>query len=261
MNFILFSYENKMYSKPKTLFELIKPEKVKNPKGLSLRSLKGSHSPHISILKLYHRPNQKFIEAPLREPITQWSHAVQCMSNAKKRGYSNELVISSLLHDIGHFLVSNDENNHENMYKNNHKNNHENNHENIYKRLSSCVDINHGDDHHEMKGAEFLKNQGFPLCITEPIRFHAVAKYEKCMLDKDYKNSLSPASKQTLSLQVSQGVGFMNTYLEFKHSVFYKNAMMLREVDDESKKILTEHEIDELASLEDIVFLMKEVLK
>lgn len=200
------------------------------------------------IFRLYNRPNQKFIEAPLREPISQWSHLIQCYANAKKRGYTESLTVACMLHDIGHFVNPNFYDLHPSYNR-------------IHSHLNQrCIDVNSGiDDHHEMKGSVFLSDIGFPLSVTDPIKYHAVAKYEKCMLDKKYKDSLSSASKTSLQSQIQTDC-FHKTYFQFKHSVFYKNAMMLREVDDESKKVLTDEQLDELGPLEEMTKLIREVL-
>ena len=103
------------------------------------------------------------------EPVSQLEHGLQCASFALAERASDELVVASFLHDIGHLVT-----------------------------LRS-----HRPDRdlaHERTGSEFLTNW-LPPAVTEPIRLHVDAKRYLCGIDPSYQATLSSGSSHALTLQ------------------------------------------------------------
>ena len=108
----------------------------------------------------------------LGEDITEEEHMIQCAMLAEEAGYSDEVILGSLFHDIGH-LVGLDE------------------------------DLDHmakgvGIKRHDIVGAEYLTQLGFPETLCQLVRHHVNAKRYLVFKRKDYHDRLSKASKQTL---------------------------------------------------------------
>lgn len=157
------------------------------------------------IIQLYIR----YGEAAYGEDITQTEHAVQCATLAQREGASAELIVASLLHDIGHLLEE--------------------------------VDENHGNFKHDKVGADYLADY-FPATVSEPVRLHAQAKRYLCTVETPYHDTLSEASKYSLT---KQG-GLMNAdeVAVFQQNPHFEAAVSLRRWDDLGK--------DDRLSLNDI---------
>jgi len=143
-------------------------------------------------------------EEYMGEPVSMAQHMEQAAACAEADGASDELVIASLLHDIGHFVGD------------------------------FPIDAleNGIDNFHENAGAEFLAPY-FNKAVTEPIRLHVPAKKYLCAVDKSYYERLSEASKQTLAVQG----GFMDEaeIKAFESKPYYQEAVKLRKYDDGGK--------------------------
>lgn len=164
------------------------------------------------IRQLFDQYGDTYYEVDITVPVTQLEHALQTAKLAEDNGASDIMVVSALLHDIGHFL--NDE--HTKMASN---------------------DFLEKDLHHEHDGYKYLRNRlGLLDEITLPIRLHVDAKRYLCFVDKDYYDSLSESSKNSLKVQ-----GGPFTEEEAKH--FYdgdlhesaKDAVQIRLWDDKAK--------------------------
>ena len=107
------------------------------------------------------------------ESVTQLQHSLQTASLARTEDGRRHIVIASLLHDIGHLLID------ENDSKN---------------------DFLKKDLNHENIASNFLKDF-FSEEITESIRLHVVAKRYLCSIDNSYYESLSKASKNSFQVQ------------------------------------------------------------
>ena len=109
----------------------------------------------------------------LGEQVSQLEHALQCAQAAKTKGYDNEIIISALVHDIGHILPSSD-----------------------------ITSMNYlGDIAHHTKGATYLQKKGFPNRIVELVRDHVPVKRFLVTTDPKYIDKVSDASKKTLQFQ------------------------------------------------------------
>lgn len=204
------------------------------------------HSFHqLSVLKYYHQPNQKLIEAPLRESITQWEHARQTVNvvrlECEKRGGKRDpfLEVAGVMHDLGHFVCAQ---------------------QTLTPPLFRiCVDVNSGvDDLHERVGANYLASLGYPKAITEPILYHGVAKIWLCENDSGYRSRLSEASKKSMELQ-RRGAGFNELYRQFLKSSYSGKAIMLRRCDDMAKETVNV-EYPYYKTVDDVLALMYGVL-
>lgn len=156
------------------------------------------------IIALYERHGSDFYS----EDISQIDHAVQAANLALASGASSDLVLASLLHDIGHLM-----------------------------HLDALgADDSHftQDLRHEKVGADELAQQ-FPAAVTEPIRWHVAAKRWLCARDPEYAAALSEASKQSLHFQ--GGPMSATECADFESHKWFKEAVQLRRWDDEAKVV------------------------
>jgi gamma-butyrobetaine dioxygenase len=139
-------------------------------------------------------------DAKYGEDITQTEHAVQCAMLAHHENAVPELIVATLLHDIGHLLET--------------------------------ADQNHGNFQHDKVGADFL-SQNFGAGVSEPVRLHAQAKRYLCTVESHYHDILSEASKYSLK---KQG-GLMTTeeIEKFEGNPHFAAAVRLRRWDDLGK--------------------------
>jgi [1-hydroxy-2-(trimethylamino)ethyl]phosphonate dioxygenase len=138
------------------------------------------------------------------EDVSQQEHALQTAYLGEKEGASDSLVVSALLHDIGHLLLDLPE---------------------------DIADLG-VDAGHEHGGGEWLM-QNFSPEIAEPARLHVAAKRYLCATDSDYLGRLSPASVQSLKLQ--GGPMTLAEVGEFESKPGYREAVRLRRWDDQAK--------------------------
>ena len=139
------------------------------------------------------------------EDITQTRHGLQCAQLAVNEDAPPYLIISALLHDIGHFLHGDFEQAQE-----------------------------RGEDRfHENLGSKFL-SQWFGPEVTEPIRLHVDSKRYLCATQPEYHDKLSPASKHTLRIQ--GGPMDDEEVAEFEKNDGYQDAILVRLWDDRGKE-------------------------
>ncbi len=138
------------------------------------------------------------------EAVSQNEHALQAAWLAEQEGASDALVVAALLHDIGHLR-------------------HEQGEDVADRGL---------DARHEAAGADWLATHFGPQ-VVEPVRLHVAAKRYLCALDPDYRNGLSPASRQSLALQ--GGPFTPQETRDFEGNPFAQDAVRLRRWDDAAK--------------------------
>jgi phosphonate degradation associated HDIG domain protein len=141
------------------------------------------------------------------ESVSQLEHALQCATLAEAANQNQELIVASLLHDLGHLLPE------------------------LEKSGNACHNNN---DFHEYRAIPYLQEL-FSLAVTEPIRLHVQAKKYLCAVDSNYWASLSPASKQ--SLQWQGGVFSEKEAKAFIARPFARQAVQLRQWDDLAKVV------------------------
>ena len=91
-----------------------------------------------------------------REAVSQLEHALQCAHLAESAGEPDEVIIASLLHDVGHMLRS---------------------------ESSTAMEVKTDrDDMHQYTLMPFLRGK-LPDAVLEPIRLHVDAKRYLCQAD------------------------------------------------------------------------------
>ena len=111
-------------------------------------------------------------EEYLGEPVTMGQHMLQGATMAEKSREPDEIIIGTLLHDIGHFTSE----------------------------FGTFSMEDTEDRYHEDAGAAVLE-QFFPKVITDCCRHHVAAKRYLCATDPEYFQKLSIASIHSLNLQ------------------------------------------------------------
>ncbi|SVB62390.1 uncharacterized protein METZ01_LOCUS215244 [marine metagenome] len=143
-------------------------------------------------------------DAYLGEPVSQQEHALQAAHLAELEGAADTLVVSALLHDIGHLLHGQPEH-------------------------IADQGIN---GHHEDVGEVWLSEFAGPA-VTEPLMLHVGAKRYLCAVEPEYSDGLSPASVKSLRLQ--GGPFSEEEILAFELYPHYRDALRLRRWDDQAK--------------------------
>ena len=111
-------------------------------------------------------------ESYLGEQVTMATHMLQAAMFAEREGAAADLIISALLHDVGHYT----------------------------NEIPETALEKGQDNYHEEAGANFLE-EFFPPEVVEPIRWHVHTKRYLCAVDDTYFDRLSTASVHTLNLQ------------------------------------------------------------
>ena len=155
------------------------------------------------IMKLYEIKGNTFYD----KNITQLEHSLQITEIAKKNNESEEFQLTCFLHDIGHLILDEHNENNEFLEK---------------------------DKYHETIGYKFLTNK-FKNTITRPILLHVLAKRYLCTIDSDYYNNLSEPSKKSFHLQG----GLLNDNIidKLEENKYFMNSVKLRKYEDLSKII------------------------
>jgi len=143
-------------------------------------------------------------EEYLGEPVTMAEHMLQGATLAEKAGHREEIVVATLLHDIGHFTSE---------------------------FGTFCMDDTE-DRYHEEAGAQVLE-AFFPTIVTDCVRYHVAAKRYLCATKPEYFKRLSEASVHSLNLQG----GPMNAteVAKFETNPNVKDIVAVRYLDDAGK--------------------------
>lgn len=144
------------------------------------------------------------------EAVSQLDHALQCAQLACEAGDHKELVVSALLHDLGH-MVSVDS---------------------VQRALFNADAQEPFDDLHQLHAVSFLRGT-FSERVLAPIRLHVDAKRYLCAVDFNYWANLTPASKYSLELQGGP-FGALDAK-EFSARPHALAAVSLRRFDDRAK--------------------------
>jgi phosphonate degradation associated HDIG domain protein len=140
------------------------------------------------------------------EAISQTEHALQAAWSAERAGGDDALVVACLLHDLGHLLFEQAED-----------------------ELARGV-----DDLHQWRVLPFLRG-AFPDSVVDAIGLHVEAKRYLCHAEAGYAEALSPASRLSLALQggpmdAAQAIGFLDKPHAWR-------AIALRRHDDAAKVV------------------------
>jgi phosphonate degradation associated HDIG domain protein len=137
------------------------------------------------------------------EAVSQLEHALQCAALAMQEDAPPALVAAALLHDFGHLVAE--------------------------LPPGAAGEL---EDAHEYLAIPFLRGT-FPASVIEPIRLHVGAKRFLCRVERDYAQTLSPASRRSLALQ---GGIFNDIEAErFLARPWAWDALRLRRWDDRAK--------------------------
>ena len=162
----------------------------------------GTPSQKVDVLLAYlRRRGQSFYD----ESVTQLEHSLQCARQAELAGADPVQVAAALLHDLGHFLVD---------------------------EHDEQADFLTEDLLHEEVGATYLQPY-FIERLTEPVRLHVPAKRYLCTTDAAYYDGLSRASKRSFQLQ--GGPLSAAEQAKFERNPHAQDAVRLRRWDDLAK--------------------------
>jgi putative nucleotidyltransferase with HDIG domain len=140
------------------------------------------------------------------EPVSQASHMIQCAMLAMESISDLPVIIGALLHDIGHLLK----------------------HEQPIEAMGSYGVVNH-----EGIGAGYLQRKGFSEHVCAIVEHHVAAKRYLVTADKTYKDTLSPASLQTLRLQ--GGPMTPEEMAAFEKHPYFTDIINVRRWDEQAK--------------------------
>ena len=151
------------------------------------------------------------------EEITQNEHMIQGAMFAEKDEQPIEVVIALFLHDIGHLIQLE-----------------------IDEETIKCPDKrnsqrmgDYGSLNHEVKGRMFLENIGIPYPIPKLVENHVKTKRYLVYKNPEYYQKLSSASKMTLCYQ--GGPMNLNEVAEFENDPLFEMSLTVREYDEKSK--------------------------
>lgn len=140
----------------------------------------------------------------LGEPVSMAQHMLQTGAAARLAGASRPLVVSAVVHDVGHFTG-----------------------------VRSGRDLMHGTDNHHDEAAASWLSRWFGRAVTEPVRLHVAAKRYLCAVDPDYYDRLSEASKYTMGVQGgAMSAEEVDAFARHPHA---EEAVALRRWDDLGK--------------------------
>ncbi len=144
-------------------------------------------------------------EEYLGEPVTMAEHMLQGAHFAEQAGEPEVIIVSALLHDIGHFTSE--------------------------FGTFSMDDVK--DKFHEDAGAEVLE-PFFPTLVTDCVRYHVAAKRYLCAAKPSYFKRLSEASIHSLNLQ--GGPMDADEVAAFEKNPNLKNIVKVRYYDEAGKR-------------------------
>lgn len=142
------------------------------------------------------------------EPVSQTSHMIQCAMCGIQTNEDDELVLGGFLHDIGH-LLKNDTN----------------------------VNVmgDYGVANHDGIGGTYLRQHGFSERICAVVENHVNAKRYLVAIDPLYKDKLSEASFQTLTIW--QGGPMSDPEIEdFEQHPYFHDIIKVRLWDEAAKR-------------------------
>lgn len=141
------------------------------------------------------------------EPVSIAAHSEQAADLARKYCNDDELVIGSLLHDIGHLVGLE---------------------AGVKMGMNGC-----GVQYHEHLGANFLAELKLPPRVVKFVESHVSAKRYLCLRNPQYFESLSDASKTTLQFQ--GGPMGETEAIAFENDPDFKLFLQMRLFDESAK--------------------------
>ena len=144
-------------------------------------------------------------EEYLGEPVTMAEHMLQGATIAEQNGQDEIIIVSALLHDIGHFTSE----------------------------FGTFTMEDTEDRYHEEAGAKVLE-RFFPTVVTDCVRYHVAAKRYLCATKPEYFKRLSEASIHSLNLQ--GGPMSPEEVAEFEKNPNLKQIVQVRYLDEAGKR-------------------------
>ncbi len=161
------------------------------------------------------------------EVTSQRQHALQAAALAQDGSLGDDLVVASLLHDIGHLVAAGKKV----AFS-------------ARRSVEDVADVGPSeeagraggdedlDDHHESLGARWLAPRFGPR-IARAVALHVVAKRYQCTVDAGYHDLLSDASRR--SLQIQGGPLTPAEVERFSRNPAFRDALDVRHVDELAK--------------------------
>jgi 2-amino-1-hydroxyethylphosphonate dioxygenase (glycine-forming) len=128
------------------------------------------------------------------EPISQIEHSLQCAHLAVQSAADHQTIAAALLHDIGQIIPEADA---EKLLGSKVQNMRQENVLGLDSKSSDSV----GRISHETLGGLYLRAFGFPEKVAQLVEAHVPAKRYLCAIEKNYYDTLSEASKESLRFQ------------------------------------------------------------
>lgn len=119
------------------------------------------------------------------ERVSQLQHSLQAAQLAYESGADDETILAALLHDVGRFIPE------------------ASSMPALIAPGGQCVGIKD----HEVLGEQYLRQLGFSDKICQLVGSHVMAKRYLIAVDKEYYDSLSSLSKNSLFHQVGEVLG------------------------------------------------------
>ena len=145
-------------------------------------------------------------EAYFGENVSQFEHAAQTAMLAENANFDVEFQIAAFLHDIGHLLPANSD--------------------------EELMEI-YGRKNHEFVAANWLKMRGFSEKIAILILNHVNAKRYLTFANLNYYENLSDASKKTLAFQGGRMIQIEAEI--FERNPYFEEIIQLRKFDEAAK--------------------------
>jgi phosphonate degradation associated HDIG domain protein len=161
---------------------------------------------HLTVSEMLQLYSQKGGRLYGGETVSQLDHALQGAALAEAAHQPVEMIVASLLHDIGHLLPAS--------------------------KTGEMLIERSSNRSHEQQGAALL-SAIFQPSVTEPIRLHVAAKRYLCAAESGYWQELSAASKQSLEQQ--GGIFSADAAAAFIAQPYAAAAVQLRRWDDQAK--------------------------
>lgn len=156
------------------------------------------------VLDLYKRFGR---EDYIGEPVSQIEHMSQAAQLAMKEGYDDEIVLAAFFHDIGHICAADRKANDMRGY---------------------------GVKSHELTGADYLREKGFPERVAKLVENHVQAKRYLTFKYPAYYEALSEASKVTLQFQ--GGIMTVAEAYAFESDPLFEISILMRKWDEMAKE-------------------------
>lgn len=170
------------------------------------------------IFELYHHHGQQ----EYGERVTMLMHMIQAALLAEEEGCQDELIAAAFLHDIGHFFEQEEK-------------------MGIYGTMA-----------HDDLGGAFLLEKGFPERMARLVSSHVAAKRYLTAVDPAYFDTLSEASKQTLSWQ--GGPMTEEEVKEFEKDADYGDYIRVRQWDDQGKDADQPVKEEDLLRMQELIY-------